>query len=108
MRDLAEWLERLGLGRYVEVFSQNDIDSEVLPQLTDEDLRELGLSLGHRRKLLSAIGQSKLEHPLAGAPASHQAAGFAADQGLPHAPLRQIWERWSASHPIANVWQNCR
>ena len=53
--DLNNWLEKLGLGKYADVFAENDVDFEVLPELTEPDLRELGLSLGHRRKLLAAI-----------------------------------------------------
>ena len=50
------WLRSLGLGQYEAVFRQNDIDETVLPNLTAEDLKELGVaSLGHRRKLLDAI-----------------------------------------------------
>jgi class 3 adenylate cyclase/predicted ATPase len=54
--DVAEWLRSLGLERYAPVFSDNDIDAEVLRRLTVEDLRELGVtSVGHRRRLLDAI-----------------------------------------------------
>jgi class 3 adenylate cyclase/predicted ATPase len=54
--DLAEWLARLGLGQYAETFAQNNIEYDVLPDLTENDLRRLGVaSLGHRKKLLRAI-----------------------------------------------------
>jgi class 3 adenylate cyclase/predicted ATPase len=54
--DIAVWLRSLGLGQYEAVFRQNDIDDTVVPNLTAEDLKELGIaSLGHRRKLLDAI-----------------------------------------------------
>ena len=54
--DIVVWLRGLGLGQYEAVFRQNDIDETVLPNLTAEDLKELGVaSLGHRRKLLDAI-----------------------------------------------------
>ena len=49
---VAEWLRQLGLERYGPVFAKNDVDAEVLPELTDADLRELGVSLGHRKKIL--------------------------------------------------------
>ena len=52
---VADWLERLGLGEYDGVFEENAIDAEVLPELTDSDLRSLGAKLGHRKKLLKAI-----------------------------------------------------
>jgi class 3 adenylate cyclase/tetratricopeptide (TPR) repeat protein len=53
--DISGWLQSLGLGQYAEAFARNDIDLEVLPELSEADLRELGLTLGHRRKLLKAI-----------------------------------------------------
>jgi class 3 adenylate cyclase/tetratricopeptide (TPR) repeat protein len=56
--NLSEWLEGLGLGRYSSAFSENDIDFSLLPDLTDADLRELGVnSLGHRKRLLAAIAE---------------------------------------------------
>jgi class 3 adenylate cyclase/tetratricopeptide (TPR) repeat protein len=53
--DISCWLEGIGLGQYAEVFARNDIDIGILPELSEDDLKELGLSLGHRRKLLKAI-----------------------------------------------------
>jgi class 3 adenylate cyclase/predicted ATPase len=53
--DLGAWLRELGLERYEQAFLDNDIAPAVLPELTDQDLRDLGLSLGHRRLLLKAI-----------------------------------------------------
>src|SRR6516165_6568749 len=54
--DIAAWLRGLDLGQYEAAFRDNDIDSAVLPELTTEDLISIGVtSVGHRRKLLSAI-----------------------------------------------------
>ena len=54
--DIAAWLQSQGLERYVTAFRDNEIDWEVLPRLTSEDLREIGVAaIGHRRKLLDAI-----------------------------------------------------
>ena len=54
--DVAAWLKNLGLGQYDAAFRDNAVDAEVLPQLTGDDLKELGVtSVGHRRKLLAAI-----------------------------------------------------
>ena len=54
--DVVVWLRSLGLGQYEAVFRENEIDEAVLPNLTAEDLKELGVAaLGHRRKLLDAI-----------------------------------------------------
>src|ERR1700686_3933527 len=56
--DVGGWLRSLGLGQYEAVFRENEIDSEVLPNLTAEDLRELGVAiLGHRRKMLAAVAE---------------------------------------------------
>jgi len=53
---VGEWLRSLGLERYEGVFRENDIDETVLPHLTAEDLKELGVTvIGHRRKFLEAI-----------------------------------------------------
>ena len=50
--DIVVWLRSLGLGKYEAVFRENDIDETVLPSLTHETLKELGVaSIGHRRKL---------------------------------------------------------
>src|SRR5690242_18077225 len=57
MQQLADWLEGLGLGRYVQLFADNGIDLSVLPDLTDQDLEKLGVVLGHRRKMLRAIAE---------------------------------------------------
>ncbi|WBL32038.1 AAA family ATPase [Sinirhodobacter sp. HNIBRBA609] len=54
--DIEEWLTTLGLAQYTEAFRANDVDCSVLPQLTTEDLREIGVtSVGHRRRMLSSI-----------------------------------------------------
>jgi class 3 adenylate cyclase/predicted ATPase len=53
--DLAEWLGRYGLDQYTQIFDENHIELSVLPDLTDSDLKSLGVSLGHRKMLLRAI-----------------------------------------------------
>src|SRR3984957_1675346 len=54
--DIVVWLRSLGLGKYEAAFRDNEVDDSVLPNLTAEDLKELGATaLGHRRKLLDAI-----------------------------------------------------
>jgi class 3 adenylate cyclase len=55
MQQIADWLKKLGMSEYAERFAENDIDIDVLSELTDEDLEKLGVSLGHRRKMLRAI-----------------------------------------------------
>ena len=57
VEQIADWLEKLGLGRYAKLFADNDIDVSVLRHLTDQDLKDLGISLGHRRKIFAAINE---------------------------------------------------
>src|SRR5262245_19925939 len=71
MQQIADWLKRLDLSEYAERFAENGIDISVLPTLTDQDLKEMGVLLGHRRKMLAAIGESSSKSPaLASAPAA--------------------------------------
>ena len=81
--DVAAWLQDLGLERYVPAFRDNDIDAEVLPKLTAEDLISLGVtSVGHRRKLLDAIASLGMAVPTAvvTAPAPGAPAQVAAER----------------------------
>src|SRR4029077_13766665 len=58
MQQVADWLEKLGLGQYAQRFAENDINFSILSDLTDQDLKEIGVSsLGHRRQLLRAIAE---------------------------------------------------
>ena len=57
MQQIADWLKQLGMSEYAERFVESDIDTSVLRDLTDQDLKELGVSLGHRRKMLRAIAE---------------------------------------------------
>ena len=60
--DVVVWLRSLGLGKYEAIFRENDIDETVLPSLTHENLKELGVaSFGHRVKLLDAIAALRNE-----------------------------------------------
>ena len=69
--DVAVWLQGLGLERYVRAFRDNEIDWEVLPKLTSENLREIGVAaIGHRRKLLDAIASLIASVPAADATAA--------------------------------------
>ena len=64
--DIVVWLRSLGLGRYEAAFRDNEIDETVLPSLTEEHLKQLGVaSLGHRVKLLDAVAALRSD---AGAP----------------------------------------
>jgi class 3 adenylate cyclase len=66
--DIGTWLRGLGLEQYEAAFRDNDVDAEVLPELTAEDLISIGVtSVGHRRKLLAAIAALGNEPPTAAA-----------------------------------------
>ena len=71
--DVKAWLNDLGLGQYEAAFRDNAIDCDVLPSLTAEDLKEIGVAaVGHRRKLLDAIAALNAPPPRR-APASRRA-----------------------------------
>ena len=57
MQQVTDWLEKLGLGQYAQRFAENDISFSVLRDLTDQHLKEIGVSLGHRLQLLRAIAE---------------------------------------------------
>src|ERR1700758_3456886 len=76
--DLGGWLRSLGLGQYEAAFRENAIDDTLLPTLTAEDLKDLGVTIvGHRRKLLNAIAALRAE---ASAPMPLSDAPLAADK----------------------------
>ena len=55
MTDIAAWLEHLGLTKYTPIFSENELELADLSELSDDDLKEIGLPLGPRRRILKAI-----------------------------------------------------
>jgi class 3 adenylate cyclase/tetratricopeptide (TPR) repeat protein len=55
MQQIGDWLEKLGMSEYGQCFADNKIDVSVLRHLTDQDLKDIGIPLGHRRKILAAI-----------------------------------------------------
>src|SRR5689334_1929389 len=72
MMDIGGWLRGLGLGKYEAAFRENEIDETVLPSLTEEHLKQLGVTaLGHRVKLLDAIAAVRTDAS-AQDPLSHQ------------------------------------
>src|SRR5258705_13153512 len=74
--DVGAWLEAVGLGQYARAFAENDVNFSVLTQLTDADLKELGItSLGHRKRLLTAIAARGAAAPGAAAPAINAPSG---------------------------------
>ena len=85
MDGVPQWLDRLGLGRFAAVFAEQQIDLEVLTELTDEDLEKLCIPLGPRKKLLKAIAELRDGEPRPGSSASTR---FAA--GPPAAERRHL------------------
>jgi hypothetical protein len=75
MQEMADWLKALGLSEYARAFAENGIDVSVLPHLTDQDLKDIGVLLGHRRKILAAVPE------LPGKSPSEIQASFSADRG---------------------------
>jgi len=68
--DIAAWLDGLGLGQYEQAFRENEIDERVLPRLTAEDLKDIGVKpVGHRRRLLDAIAALGTSERVVTAPA---------------------------------------
>jgi class 3 adenylate cyclase len=68
MQQIADWLEKPGLSEYAQRFAENGIDVSVLRYLTDQDLKDIGVLLGHRRKMLAAIADLAGAAPATGEP----------------------------------------
>jgi hypothetical protein len=74
--DVEEWLQGLGLAQYAAAFVENDINFTLLGKLTDADLKELGVnSLGHRKRLLTAISERDVVAPPSSRHADDSLAG---------------------------------
>src|ERR1700683_3997204 len=89
MSDLRGWLRAQNLEQLAETFEANDIDSEILSELTDGDLEKLGVSIGNRRRLLKAISEGTAKSPESKA-ASTEALGAFAPTDAAGAERRQI------------------
>src|SRR6516225_56211 len=89
MQQIADWLEKLGMSEYAQRFAENGITVAALPHLTDQDLKDIGVLLGHRRIMLAAI-TSLNDTPTAASPAP---AAMSAPQSIAVAT--------SALHPSA-------
>ena len=83
MQQIAEWLEKLGMSEYAQRFAENGIDVSVLRYLTDQDLKNIGVLLGHRRKILARL---KLEDTCG---ESHPVQRHAAPPIAPNRPRRR-------------------
>ena len=60
MSNLRDWLRKNKFDQYADVFEANDIDLDILPELTEDDLAKLGVSLGNRRRLMKAVAERAL------------------------------------------------
>jgi class 3 adenylate cyclase/predicted ATPase len=85
MQQIADWLEKLGMSEYAQRFAENGIEIEALPHLTDQDLKDIGVLLGHRRVILAAV--SKLT---GAAPATPEPAVRAEPKPQDTAERRQV------------------
>ena len=88
MNDLEHWLSVQGLEQYSKHFADNDVDFDVLGDLSEADLEKLGLSLGHRRKLLRALDARR--HEAAPSPMSGDPQPRPTSADIPEAERRQI------------------
>jgi class 3 adenylate cyclase len=99
VESVATWLKNLGLERYAHIFADNDVDYDVLRYLTEADLEKLGVSLGHRKRLIAAIaaldpaagGAAAIQPP--GRPSRETAASAAADAVLDDRTAAAVGER---------------
>ena len=94
--DVGGWLLNLGLGQYEAAFRENEIDAKILPSLTAEDLKDLGvLIVGHRRKLLDAIAALRDNGPVT--------AAFSTETSPASAPSRDSAERRQVTVMFADL-----
>jgi class 3 adenylate cyclase len=98
MSDVALWLKGLSLEKYADAFAANEIDFKTLPELTEDDLKELGLPIGPRRRILNAI------LVLRGTPSSPGEAMMAKPSAASNSPHRPI----STVHPAVSEEQSER
>jgi class 3 adenylate cyclase len=70
MEQITDWLKKLGMAQYAQAFADNDIDFSVLRHLTDQHLKDLGVSLGHRLKMLHAISELESASVVANRPSA--------------------------------------
>ena len=81
MKSFEEWLREAGLERYAAVFAENDIDFSNARTLSEADLRELGLTLGHRKNFLAAAANLEASFPPADPAVAAPGPASASDAG---------------------------
>ena len=100
MQEIAEWLDKLGMSEYAQRFAENGIGVAALRHLTDQDLKDIGVLLGHRRVMLAAIG----ELGSAAAPLPAREATVEPKVAATEETLGARWARWDeASRIAANI-----
>ena len=82
MQQIADWLEKLGLSEYAQRFAENRVDFSVLRDLTDQDLKDLGIVLGDRRRLLRAIAELNTPTAPTAPPSSLPTAATIAERAM--------------------------
>lgn len=95
MSDLRDWLRGNNLEQYAHAFEANDIDLDILADLDDRDLEQLGLSLGNRRRLLKAIAPGYTQVP----PISSSGKASSLDKSASAAPLPSVEKASAAEKP---------
>ncbi len=86
--DIQHWLKGIGLSEYIDAFVENAVDHELLPHLTNEDLKDLGIGrLGDRKKLLLAIEQLE---PKKDTPSEEATSSGVSSAGRVEAERRQL------------------
>jgi class 3 adenylate cyclase/predicted ATPase len=95
MQQVTDWLEKLGMSGYARYFADNDIDFSILGDLTDQDLKDIGVaSLGHRRKILRAIAElDRLEVTAAPSASAHAPTPVASPPQTTPRPQEAAGER---------------
>jgi SAM domain (Sterile alpha motif) len=101
MKGIAEWLASIGLSEYAQRFAENAI---VVRDLTEQDLKDLGVLLGHRRKMLRAIAELD---PGALTPAETATESVPRDEGE-RRHLTVMFATWSARLPFQRGWTRKR
>ena len=86
MQEIADWFKKLGMSEYTQRFAEDRIDFSVLPELTDQHLKDLGVALGDRLKMLAAIRELGISIPAS----THPAETGPTSQDTANPPLPSI------------------
>ena len=104
MQQIAEWLQKLGLGQYAQRFAENDISFSILPDLTDQDLKEIGVSLGHRSQLLRAIAELKGGETIAPKRTNENMSSVAPAETAERRQVTVMFSTWSVQRRYRRAW----